>query len=149
MSSLGRTATADAYAASLTRLATRQQTLTQMQENLTAGKRVLRASDDPASAAQAERARTRLSRVESDQRALEVQRNALTTAESSLGNVTTLMQRMRELIVQGGNTSLKGTDRASIVLEMQGLRLKVGPIEAIDGTPVIDIKPVLPQSADS
>jgi len=27
--------------------------------------------------------------------------------------------------------------------------LKVGPIEAIDGTPVIDIKPVLPQSADS
>lgn len=122
MSSLGRTATSDAYAASLTRLATRQQTLTQMQENLTAGKRVLRASDDPASAAQAERARTRMSRVESDQRALEVQRNALTTAESSLNSATTLMQRFRELIVQGGNTLLSATDRASIVLEMQGLR---------------------------
>lgn len=30
-----------------------------------------------------------------------------------------------------------------------GLRLRIGPIEAIDGTPVVDIKPVLPDSADS
>jgi tRNA-Thr(GGU) m(6)t(6)A37 methyltransferase TsaA len=29
------------------------------------------------------------------------------------------------------------------VREVQGTRLRVGPIEAIDGTPVIDIKPVL------
>ncbi len=35
------------------------------------------------------------------------------------------------------------------VLEIAGARLKVGPIEAIDGTPVVDIKPVLLQSADS
>ena len=35
------------------------------------------------------------------------------------------------------------------VLEITGDRLKVRPIEAIDGTPVVDIKPVLLQSADS
>lgn len=35
------------------------------------------------------------------------------------------------------------------VLEIAGNRLKVGPIEAIDGTPVVDIKPVLLQLADS
>ena len=35
------------------------------------------------------------------------------------------------------------------ILEISGERLKVGPIEAIDGTPVLDIKPVLLQSADS
>ncbi len=35
------------------------------------------------------------------------------------------------------------------VLEIAGARLKVGPIEAIDGTPVVDIKPVLSQWADS
>jgi tRNA-Thr(GGU) m(6)t(6)A37 methyltransferase TsaA len=35
------------------------------------------------------------------------------------------------------------------VLEIAGKRVKVGPIEAIDGTPVVDIKPVLPQSADA
>ncbi len=35
------------------------------------------------------------------------------------------------------------------VMEITADGLRVGPIEAIDGTPVIDIKPVLPQSADS
>lgn len=27
---------------------------------------------------------------------------------------------------------------------MDGLRLRIGPIEALDGTPVVDIKPVIP-----
>jgi tRNA-Thr(GGU) m(6)t(6)A37 methyltransferase TsaA len=31
-----------------------------------------------------------------------------------------------------------------MILEIDGHRLKVGPLEAIDGTPVVDIKPVLP-----
>jgi tRNA-Thr(GGU) m(6)t(6)A37 methyltransferase TsaA len=35
------------------------------------------------------------------------------------------------------------------VLEIDGHRLKVGPIEAIDETPVVDIKPVLSQPAAS
>jgi len=35
------------------------------------------------------------------------------------------------------------------VLEIVGNRLKVGPIEAIDGTPIVDMQPVLSQSADS
>lgn len=34
------------------------------------------------------------------------------------------------------------------VLEVNGNKLKVGPLEAINGTPVIDIKPLLPQSID-
>jgi tRNA-Thr(GGU) m(6)t(6)A37 methyltransferase TsaA len=34
------------------------------------------------------------------------------------------------------------------VREVEGLRLKVGPLEALDGTPVVDLKPVLSQSAD-
>ena len=29
------------------------------------------------------------------------------------------------------------------VLEIEGNRLRVGPLEAIDGTPVVDIKPIL------
>ena len=32
------------------------------------------------------------------------------------------------------------------VREIAGSRLKVGPIEAIDGTPVVDVKPVLSSS---
>jgi tRNA-Thr(GGU) m(6)t(6)A37 methyltransferase TsaA len=33
--------------------------------------------------------------------------------------------------------------------EIDGARLRVGPLEAIDGTPVVDIKPVLPRTADA
>lgn len=35
------------------------------------------------------------------------------------------------------------------VLEIKGTALKVGPLEAIDGTPVVDIKPVLDRSEDA
>jgi len=35
------------------------------------------------------------------------------------------------------------------ILERDGLRLRVGPLEAIDGTPVVDMKPVLAKSSDS
>ena len=35
------------------------------------------------------------------------------------------------------------------VLAVSGRRLEVGPLEAIDGTPVVDIKPMLGASADS
>lgn len=33
------------------------------------------------------------------------------------------------------------------VREISGARLRIGPIEAIDGTPVVDVKPVLPSGA--
>jgi tRNA-Thr(GGU) m(6)t(6)A37 methyltransferase TsaA len=35
------------------------------------------------------------------------------------------------------------------VREIAGTRLRVGPIEAIDGTPVVDVKPVLAGGSDS
>ena len=40
-----------------------------------------------------------------------------------------------------------GLHRVSI-LQIDGQRLKVGPIEAIDGTPIVDIKPVLTRIED-
>ena len=51
-----RVATAHAYEASLNALTRRQSELSEAQLQLTTGKRVNRASDDPAAAAQAERA---------------------------------------------------------------------------------------------
>ncbi|MEO6031192.1 MAG: flagellar hook-associated protein 3, partial [Burkholderiaceae bacterium] len=51
-----RIATANAYDASLNVLMTRQSNLAESQQQLTTGKRVNRASDDPAAAARAERA---------------------------------------------------------------------------------------------
>jgi len=36
-----------------------------------------------------------------------------------------------------------------IVREISGTRLRIGPIEAINGTPVVDVKPVLVEGADA
>ena len=66
-----RVATAHAYEASLNALTRRQSELSEAQLQLTTGKRVNRASDDPAAAAQAERALAKSSRADASQRAAE------------------------------------------------------------------------------
>ena len=102
-----RTGTANTYDKGLDQLLQRQSELASQQEQLSSGKRVNRASDDPVSAAQAERATVRLRRVETDQRALEMQRNAITAAESTLGQANALMQTARDLVISSGTLDLK------------------------------------------
>ena len=55
--SVERISTSHAYDAALNNLMNRQDNLTATQEQMTSGKRVIKASDDPAAAARAERAR--------------------------------------------------------------------------------------------
>ncbi len=122
MSTFYRTASANQYDNALRNLSQRQTALSNLQENLTSGKRVVRASDDPVAAAQAERAITRLSRVQSEQRALENARNTVTQAESTLGQAVDIVQELRQLIVSAGGGSLKPEDRKTIMNQVQGLR---------------------------
>jgi flagellar hook-associated protein 3 FlgL len=117
-----RLGTSHHYDTALDQLLKRQTELADQQEKLTSGKRVNRASDDPTGAAQAERTTTRLSRVESDKRALDMQRSALTNAESTLGESTNLVQSFRELVVSAGNPAYNTRDRATIALQLAGLR---------------------------
>jgi len=117
-----RSGTANIFDAAVRNITARQTGLLKLQENLTSGKRVVRASDDPTAAANAERALNRISRIATDQRALESQRNAITQAESVLGTVTDTLQRFRELVVSAGNGVHSGAERRSIAGELQGLR---------------------------
>ena len=117
-----RLSSANAYDNALKNIYARQSELAGQQEKLTSGKNVNRVSDDPTGAAQAERALTRLSRIASDNRSLEVQRSALTLAESTLGDATSVVQRLRELTVSAGNGAYSASDRSSIAKEMTGLR---------------------------
>jgi len=120
-----RTSSANTYDAAIRNIGSRQTDLSALQENLTSGKRVVRPSDDPTSAALAERALTRISRIATDQRALESQKNAIVQAESTLGQVTDALQRFRELVVSAGNGANSAAERSAIALEMQGLREQV------------------------
>ncbi len=120
--SFTRIGSANTYDSAIRNISMRQSALSSLQENLTSGKRVVRASDDPTSAANAERALNRISRISTDQRALEAQRNAIATAESTLGDVNDNLQRFRELVVSAGNGVHSAAERKSIAIELQGLR---------------------------
>lgn len=117
-----RIATAFAFESSLGNLQRRQQALVQSQEQLTSGKRVLRASDDPAAAAQAERALAALSRAESQGRALDASRNAMRLSESALGDAGEMLAQARELLVSAGNGSYSDSERRTIAEAVRGLR---------------------------
>lgn len=117
-----RLGSANTYDNALRNLSNRQMALSNLQENLTSGKKVVRASDDPTGAAQAERALTRISRIATDQRALEAQRNSIAMAESTLGDVTAALQNFRELVVSAGNGGFTASDRKTIALQLSGLR---------------------------
>lgn len=117
-----RLGSANTYDTAVRNVTTRQSALSALQENLTSGKRVVRASDDPTSAAIAERALTRISRITTDQRALASQVDGITQAESVLGDVTDALQRFRELTVSAGNGVHNSSEYKTIALEMQGLR---------------------------
>jgi len=115
-------ATANAYNVSLEQLMTRQQNLSETQEQLTSGKRVNRASDDPAAAARAERALAAEARSTANQRAVDASNNAMTLTESALGDAGELLQQIREKLVQAGNTALSDADRKSIAGEVSEMR---------------------------
>lgn len=117
-----RLGSANAYDNSLAKLTSHQAGLSELQEKLTAGKRVLRPSDDPTGAAQAERAMTRISRIEVEQRALNVQKNSMAMAESTLGNATETLQNIRDLVVSAGNAGYTSVNRTSIAQQISALR---------------------------
>lgn len=119
---LNRLGSATSYDSTVRMLEQRQASLSNLQDHISAGKKVLRPSDDPTAAAQAERAMTRISRIASDQRALAAQRNSIAMAESTLGDVTNALQHFRELVVNAGNGSYTASDRQTIALQMSQLR---------------------------
>jgi flagellin len=102
----------------------------QSMARLASGLRINSAADDAAGSAIA-------SKMEATVRSLGVAiRNAndaisLTqTAEGALGEIENILQRMRELSVQAGNSTLNESDRSQIQLEMNQLAAEVDSISA-------------------
>lgn len=121
-SNLYRVGTANQYDTALRNIGQRQTALSSLQENLTSGKRVVRPSDDPVAAAQAERALTRINRNTTDLRALDMQRNTMALAESTLGEAGDAMQSFRALVVSAGNGTHTQTERDAIAQQLVSLR---------------------------
>ncbi len=120
--SVQRISTSNAYDSALTNLMQRQDNLTGTQEQMTSGKRVVKASDDPASAARAERARALEDRTTSSQKAVDASNNAMTLTESALGDAGELLQQARELLVSAGDASYSDSERASKASAIAAIR---------------------------
>jgi flagellar hook-associated protein 3 FlgL len=120
--SISRLGTANMYDRTISNISKQQAELASQMEHASAGKRVLRASDDPVAAAQAERARTRLTRMETDQRMLDAQTATIKYGESTLGEINAAVQEFRSLLVQAGNGTYNQTQRDTLVEQLTSLR---------------------------
>ncbi|MGL5701346.1 MAG: flagellar hook-associated protein FlgL [Kluyvera sp.] len=91
-------------------------------EQMSTGKRVNRASDDPVAASQA----VVLSQAQAQNSQYATARTFATqrvsTEESTLKQVTNAIQAAQEKIVNAGNGTLSDDDRASLATDLQGIR---------------------------
>lgn len=117
-----RVSTQNTYERSVSTLQRRQSELSDLQAQMTSGKRVLRASDDPAAAARAERALAAKTRTEADRRALDASRNVVLQAESALGDAGELLQQAREQVLSAGNPSYSDKERLGLAQVIRRLR---------------------------
>jgi flagellar hook-associated protein 3 FlgL len=117
-----RISTANAFNSGIDTLMQRQLAMNDEQNQITTGKRVNKASDDPVAAARAERALASLNRTATSQRAVDASKVVMTQTESSLGDAGNLLQSARALLVQAGNATLNDSDRQSIATQLQSIR---------------------------
>ena len=117
-----RISSANSYQSALDTLVNRQSALTSNQEHMTTGKRVNRASDDPAAAARAERALASERRTVANQRAVDASNNAMTLTEGALGDADGLLQDVRSLLVSAGNATYSDAERSTVANELSQIR---------------------------
>jgi|GEM_PF-244810 len=97
-------------------------------EKLSSGLRINRAADDAAGLAISEKMRAQVRGMQQGQRNAQDGVSMLQTAEGALNEVHTILQRVRELSVQAGNSTLSSSDRTAIGEEMVALRSEIDNI---------------------
>jgi len=120
-----RVSTYNRYENAVYSLQSRQQALSETQQQMTTGKRIAKPSDDPTALARAERAFTTQSRIEAQQRSVAASKASMTLAESTVGQAGDVLQSVRETVVTVGNGTYTATERAAQVSQLQSLRAQL------------------------
>ncbi|MEO8466668.1 MAG: flagellar hook-associated protein FlgL [Gammaproteobacteria bacterium] len=92
------------------------------QEKVSTGKRVNKPSDDPVAAARIAHLDSSLSRLDQYKSNSDFARNQLGLEESALNDVISNLQRVRELALQGNNSTASDSDRRDIAAEVRQAR---------------------------
>ncbi len=97
-------------------------------EKLSSGLRINRAADDAAGLAISEKMRSQIRGMRQGSRNAQDGISMIQTAEGAMSEVHELLQRMRELAVQAGNSTLSTQDRTAIGAEIQSLKTEIDNI---------------------
>lgn len=114
-----RISTSQLYNQSVDAMLEKQRQVSETELQVASGKRILRPSDDPSAAVRI------LDLNEAQQRLAQYQRNAdvatarLDQEETALSSIENLLQRVRELAVQGANDTYSAEDRRAIAAEVR------------------------------
>jgi flagellar hook-associated protein 3 FlgL len=106
----------------LAALESAQRRVIDTQEKVSSGKRVNKPSDDPVAAARIAHLDASLSRLDQYKSNSDFARNQLGLEESSLDDVISNLQRVRELALQGNNSTASDSDRRDIAAEVRQAR---------------------------
>lgn len=117
-----RISTNQLYDRSLQNILDNQGTLSDIQQQLSTGKRILRPSDDPVGAAQVVRITEELEQIEQFKKNNILLENSLSQEEAVLQNVTDAALRARQLTVQAGNGINGVEDRKALGIEIGQIR---------------------------
>jgi len=96
-----------------------QQQAASTQNQIASGRKFATAADDPLGAVQVERLNRELAQREQYQKNIDLADNELRLEESSLKQAGDLLQRVRELTVQAGNSTNTAEDRSFIAAEIE------------------------------
>jgi flagellar hook-associated protein 3 FlgL len=115
-----RISTAGQHYRSLTALLNAQSQLARTQQQVATGKRVLTPADDPVGATRIQDLSRQLSASDQYLRNNDVARSRLELEEQALGDVSTAITRIRELVVQASSDTVDYESRQMIRLEIEG-----------------------------
>ena len=101
-------------------------------EKLSSGLRISKAADDAAGLSISQKMRAQIRGLNQASKNAQDGISLIQTAEGALGEMHSLTQRIRELCVQGANSTLTDDDRDKIQLELDELKAMVKAIRNIE-----------------
>lgn len=115
----------DTTSSFVSRINTQRNRLSDLQEQLTTGKRINRPSDDPSGAEMVLNLRTSQTEVEQFQRSNQAAAQKLRAADDALNSYETVLERVRTLVTQGLSDTTTQAARNALATEIDGLRARI------------------------
>ncbi len=129
-----------------------QKSLTAESTRLSSGLRINTAADDPSGLAIAESLASRVAGIDQGVHEIQNASNALTVADGAMTSISSILQRMRTLVVEARSGLMSASDLSDTQAELDQLRLEIDRIAqntSFNGRPLLDgsASSVLPQSS--